>query len=184
MRTRSAVRNGAEYRRGAGGPEDAASGLRCRWRIGWRALYTRLLDRALPRLRRVALRNLAMALAGIGRTAATGNCRRCVPLDCPGAGDVREISGDRPEQREAMDPLRGPGDMSSRRCGRATAYSSPPRILGNWELSAYAYALLSAPMNVVVRPLDNPSDRCAGGAPPRACPAIASSASRSTRAPF
>jgi hypothetical protein len=28
--------------------------------------------------------------------------------------------------------------------------------LGNWELSAYAHALLSAPMDVVVRPLDNP----------------------------
>ncbi len=28
--------------------------------------------------------------------------------------------------------------------------------LGNWELSAYAHALLTEPMNVVVRPLDNP----------------------------
>ena len=28
--------------------------------------------------------------------------------------------------------------------------------LGNWELSAFAHALMSAPMNVVVRPLDNP----------------------------
>jgi KDO2-lipid IV(A) lauroyltransferase len=28
--------------------------------------------------------------------------------------------------------------------------------LGNWELSAFAHALLSAPMHVVVRPLDNP----------------------------
>lgn len=28
--------------------------------------------------------------------------------------------------------------------------------LGNWELSAYAHALMSAPMSFVVRPLDNP----------------------------
>ncbi len=28
--------------------------------------------------------------------------------------------------------------------------------LGNWELSAFAHALMAAPMNVVVRPLDNP----------------------------
>src|SRR5213078_277285 len=28
--------------------------------------------------------------------------------------------------------------------------------LGNWELSAFAHALMSAPMHVVVRPLDNP----------------------------
>ena len=28
--------------------------------------------------------------------------------------------------------------------------------LGNWEFSAFAHALMTAPMNVVVRPLDNP----------------------------
>ena len=28
--------------------------------------------------------------------------------------------------------------------------------LGNWELSAFAHALMSTPMHVVVRPLDNP----------------------------
>jgi KDO2-lipid IV(A) lauroyltransferase len=28
--------------------------------------------------------------------------------------------------------------------------------LGNWELSAFAHALLAAPMSIVVRPLDNP----------------------------
>jgi len=28
--------------------------------------------------------------------------------------------------------------------------------LGNWELSAFAHALLTEPMNVIVRPLDNP----------------------------
>ncbi len=27
---------------------------------------------------------------------------------------------------------------------------------GNWELSAFAHALMTAPMNIVVRPLDNP----------------------------
>ena len=28
--------------------------------------------------------------------------------------------------------------------------------LGNWELSAFAHALMTEPMNVMVRPLDNP----------------------------
>ena len=28
--------------------------------------------------------------------------------------------------------------------------------LGNWELSAFSHAIMSAPMGVVVRPLDNP----------------------------
>ena len=35
--------------------------------------------------------------------------------------------------------------------------------LGNWELSAFAHALMTAPMNVVVRPLDNTFVDCAGG---------------------
>jgi KDO2-lipid IV(A) lauroyltransferase len=34
--------------------------------------------------------------------------------------------------------------------------------LGNWELSAYAHALLSAPMAFVVRPLDNPLPHALG----------------------
>ena len=29
--------------------------------------------------------------------------------------------------------------------------------LGNWELSAFAHGLLTEPMNVVIRPLDNPA---------------------------
>src|SRR5205085_899681 len=28
--------------------------------------------------------------------------------------------------------------------------------MGNWELSAFAHAVLTEPMNIVVRPLDNP----------------------------
>ncbi len=29
--------------------------------------------------------------------------------------------------------------------------------MGNWELSAFAHALMTEPMNIVVRPLDNPA---------------------------
>src|SRR5581483_134878 len=40
------------------------------------------------------------------------------------------------------------------RAGRGVLFATAH--LGNWELSAYAHALLTGPMNVVVRPLDNP----------------------------
>ena len=40
------------------------------------------------------------------------------------------------------------------RAGRGVLFATAH--LGNWELSAFAHALLAAPMNVVVRPLDNP----------------------------
>jgi KDO2-lipid IV(A) lauroyltransferase len=42
---------------------------------------------------------------------------------------------------------------SALRCGRGVLFATAH--LGNWELSAFAHALLSAPMHVVVRPLDN-----------------------------
>jgi KDO2-lipid IV(A) lauroyltransferase len=40
------------------------------------------------------------------------------------------------------------------RAGRGVLFATAH--LGNWELSAFAHALLTGPMNVVVRPLDNP----------------------------
>ena len=40
------------------------------------------------------------------------------------------------------------------RAGRGVLFATAH--LGNWELSAFAHALLAAPMHVVVRPLDNP----------------------------
>jgi KDO2-lipid IV(A) lauroyltransferase len=39
-------------------------------------------------------------------------------------------------------------------CGRGVLVATAH--LGNWELSAFAHAYLAAPMNIVVRPLDNP----------------------------
>jgi KDO2-lipid IV(A) lauroyltransferase len=40
------------------------------------------------------------------------------------------------------------------RAGRGVLFATAH--LGNWELSAFAHAILTGPMNVVVRPLDNP----------------------------
>ncbi|MBI3684520.1 MAG: lysophospholipid acyltransferase family protein [Acidobacteria bacterium] len=42
----------------------------------------------------------------------------------------------------------------ARQCGRGVLFYTAH--LGNWELSAAAHALMSAPMYVMVRPLDNP----------------------------
>jgi KDO2-lipid IV(A) lauroyltransferase len=40
------------------------------------------------------------------------------------------------------------------RAGRGVLFATAH--LGNWELSAFAHALLAGPMHIVVRPLDNP----------------------------
>ncbi|MDX2181489.1 MAG: lysophospholipid acyltransferase family protein [Bryobacteraceae bacterium] len=44
--------------------------------------------------------------------------------------------------------------LEAKKRGRGVLFATAH--LGNWELSAYAHALMAEPMNVVVRPLDNP----------------------------
>ena len=52
----------------------------------------------------------------------------------------------------------------ARRRGKGVLFATAH--LGNWELSAFAHALMAAPMYVVVRPLDNPLIDAPGGAAP------------------
>jgi KDO2-lipid IV(A) lauroyltransferase len=117
--------------------------------------YVRLLDLALPRLRRVALANLAMTLpdsdarervriiAGVFHSIA----RLLVALArFPRLNKSNIGQWIRYEGYEHFE--------EARRRGKGALFATAH--LGNWELSAFAHALLSAPMNVVVRPLDNP----------------------------
>ena len=117
--------------------------------------YARALDLALPRLRRVALGNLAMALP---QTDARDRARI---VD----GVFRSIA------RLLVTFARFPS-MNRANIGRCIRYEGFEHFeqalrrgkgvlfatahLGNWELSAFAHALMAVPMHVVVRPLDNP----------------------------
>ncbi len=117
--------------------------------------YVRALDRALPRLRRVAMENLAMALPETGphdRTRIVDGVylsiarllvafARFPRIDRSSVGGSIRYEGFEHFERALS---RGKGVLF------ATAH------LGNWELSAFAHALMAAPMHVVVRPLDNP----------------------------
>jgi Kdo2-lipid IVA lauroyltransferase/acyltransferase len=117
--------------------------------------YARLLDLALPRLRRVAMRNLELAYPkktvaerkriadgvyrSIGRILVA--FARFPSIDEDSVRDWIRYEGYE-HFEEAR--LRGKGVLF------ATAH------LGNWELSAFSHALMARPMHVVVRPLDNP----------------------------
>jgi len=154
MRQRSAIRNGAEYAAALlvlksleWSPPALARGLaRC---------YAGLLDRMLPRLRRVAMHNLELAMPGLDAAArrriVDGVFRSIARL----LVSVARFPSIRRENLDRWIRLEGGEHFeAARRAGRGVLFATAH--LGNWELSAYAHALMAAPMHVVVRPLDNP----------------------------
>ncbi|MGD0498021.1 MAG: lysophospholipid acyltransferase family protein [Bryobacteraceae bacterium] len=122
---------------------------------GLARLYVRLLDLALPRLRRVAGRNLTLALPTLDAAAraaiADGVYRSIARLLVSFAKfpSIRRDNVARWIRCEGAEHF-----QEALRRGRGVLFATAH--LGNWELSAFAHALLAAPMRVVVRPLDNP----------------------------
>jgi KDO2-lipid IV(A) lauroyltransferase len=154
MRARSRVRNSVEYIL-------ALSVLKS---LEWAPLpvahalargYTRLLDRAIPRLRRVAYRNLAMALPELDerqRAAITDGIFRSIARILVAFARfpaIRKETAGRWIRCEGLEHVE-----KARRAGRGILFATAH--MGNWELSAYAHGLLTEPMSVVARPLDNP----------------------------
>ncbi|MEK7407310.1 MAG: lysophospholipid acyltransferase family protein, partial [Acidobacteriota bacterium] len=117
--------------------------------------YSRLLDLAAPRLRRVALRNLEMALpeksAAERRRIADGVFHSIARLL------VAFARFPRLDRRNISEWIRYDGfehfEEALRR-GRGVLFATAH--LGNWELSAFSHAMMAAPMHILVRPLDNP----------------------------
>jgi KDO2-lipid IV(A) lauroyltransferase len=126
-------------------------------RLGYLAasMCTKLLDTAVPKLRRVARTNLSFALPelnersreqiidGVFRSLARLLLAfsRFPDLNPGNIGALIRYEGlEHYQQAKA----KGRGILV------ATAH------LGNWELSAFAHAFLTEPMGVMVRPLDNP----------------------------
>jgi len=117
--------------------------------------YAGLLDVALPRLRRVALDNLAMAMPELDGHArqriANGVFRSIARLLVAFARFSRIHRGN------IGDWIRYEGfEHFEEACKRGHGVLFATAHLGNWELSAFAHALMAAPMYVVIRPLDNP----------------------------
>jgi KDO2-lipid IV(A) lauroyltransferase len=117
--------------------------------------YVRLLDRAIPRLRRVGARNLAMAMPSLAperhNEIIDGVFRSIARILVSFAKfpSIRRETLDRWIRLEG-----GEHFETALRAGRGVLFATAH--LGNWELSAFAHALMVAPMNVLVRPLDNP----------------------------
>jgi len=119
------------------------------------SFYAGLLDLAVPRLRQTAEKNLVFAFPEKGavwrRSTIDGVYSSIGRLlvafaRFPGINTGNVASWIRYEGREHYEKAKAKGKGVL----FATAH------LGNWELSAFAHALLTEPMIVVVRPLDNP----------------------------
>jgi KDO2-lipid IV(A) lauroyltransferase len=117
--------------------------------------YTRILDRAVPHLRRVAERNLSLALPELdaaGRMAIIDGVFRSIArvIVCFARFPSIDIHNlDRWIRFEGTEHV----DAALRQ-GKGVLFATAH--LGNWELSAFAHGLASEPMSILVRPLDNP----------------------------
>jgi len=154
MRTRSAVRNWLEY----GITLAAIKSLEwtplpiARWLA---RAYASLLDIALPRLRRVALRNLALALPELGAARHKQIVDGVFLSIARVLVTFAKFPSIRRENVKQWIRCEGAEHVEEAlRRGRGVLFATAH--MGNWELSAFAWALLVAPMHVVVRPLDNP----------------------------
>lgn len=123
-----------------------------RWAAEWLARrYAAIFDRAIPRLRRIAYRNLAMALPGADPKQITDGVFAAIArllvsfARFPGINSKNIGEWIRYEGFEHYE--------EAKRRGQGVLFATAH--LGNWELSAFAHALMTEPMHVVVRPLDN-----------------------------
>jgi len=119
------------------------------------SLYVGLLDILSPKLRRVAHRNLVLAFPEMDEKRrweiADGSFRSIARLLVTLAR-MPSITRENIDEWIGYDGLENFHAAKSH--GKGVLFATAH--LGNWELSAFAHGLLTEPMHVVVRPLDNP----------------------------
>lgn len=106
------------------------------------------LDLAVPKLRRVARRNLEIA----GMPDVTDGVFRSVARVLAAVAQVPRLN-----KQNIHDIISYEGFEhyeEAKRRGKGVLFATAH--LGNWELSAIAHSLMTEPMHVMVRPLDNP----------------------------
>ena len=114
--------------------------------------YVRAFDRAVPRLRRTAVRNLSLALPEADANAVTDGVFRSIARLLLSFARFPKINAANIHEwirYEGLDNY-----LAAKERGRGVLIATGH--IGNWELSAFAHALMTEPMHVVVRPLDNP----------------------------
>lgn len=113
--------------------------------------YAKALDWGVPRLRRVAIRNLELAGLDDPDRIADG-VFLSVGRIMASVAKFPSITRANVHEWIRCDGLKNFTNAQARGKGVLVATAH----LGNWELSAFSHALMTAPMHIVVRPLDNP----------------------------
>ena len=115
----------------------------------------KLLDRALPKLRRIARHNLELAypeLPAAERDRIAGGVFHSIARLIATVARFPSINRDNVSRYIRYEGLEH--FEEAKRRGRGVLFATAH--MGNWELSAFAHGLMTEPMHVVVRPLDNP----------------------------
>lgn len=112
-------------------------------------VYSKLIDLAMPRLRRTARRNLE--IAGIGEDSVIDGMFRSIARMLETFARFPRITRENVYDLIGYDGLENFKNAAARGRGVLVATAH----FGNWELSAFTHALMTGPMHVVVRPLDN-----------------------------
>lgn len=121
---------------------------------GLARFYAKLLDLAVPRLRRTARRNLELAYPDktwAQREAIVDEVFGSIARLLYAFARFPQIN-----RENISDWIRYEGlehYLEAKRSGRGILIATAH--LGNWELSAFAHALMTEPMYVMIRPLDN-----------------------------
>ena len=123
---------------------------------GLARFYAGLLDKAVPRLRRIAMRNLELAMPELSpaeRQRIAGGVFRSIARVLIGVARLPEMTRENIREWIVHEGLEHFREAEGRGKGVLIATGH----LGNWELSGIGHTLLGCDtMNVVVRPLDNP----------------------------
>ncbi|HEX5227387.1 MAG TPA: lysophospholipid acyltransferase family protein [Bryobacteraceae bacterium] len=118
-------------------------------------LYVSLLDLAIPRLRRTAMRNLELAYPdkSVAQRHAIADevfltIARLIWIFARfpkfNRQNIHELI-----RYEGLEHY-----LEAKKKGRGVLFATAH--FGNWELSAFAHALMTEPMHIMIRPLDNP----------------------------
>jgi KDO2-lipid IV(A) lauroyltransferase len=118
-------------------------------------LATRVLDIAIPKLRRAGMINLGFAYPGTlpeQRSSTIDGVFESIARLLIAVAKIPQLNVQNVHQWIRYEGLEN--YLAAKKEGRGVLVATAH--LGNWELSAFSHALMTEPMNVMVRPLDNP----------------------------